>query len=87
MSNINPIQPRGSSTSGNHKVEKEVKGLFSSAETQASAVASSQSQIEARIREFFIQQFGVARGRLLADRKSTRLNSSHIQKSRMPSSA
>ena len=26
-------------------------------------------------------------GRLLADRKSTRLNSSHIQKSRMPSSA
>ena len=27
------------------------------------------------------------RGRLLGDRKSTRLNSSHIQKSRMPSSA
>ena len=30
---------------------------------------------------------GAVRGRLELDRKSTRLNSSHIQKSRMPSSA
>ena len=30
---------------------------------------------------------GIARCRLMVDRKSTRLNSSHIQKSRMPSSA
>ena len=30
---------------------------------------------------------GMEPGELMADRKSTRLNSSHIQKSRMPSSA
>ena len=30
---------------------------------------------------------GVLEGTMLEDRKSTRLNSSHIQKSRMPSSA
>ena len=31
--------------------------------------------------------FVVGEGRIYGDRKSTRLNSSHIQKSRMPSSA
>ena len=37
----------------------------------------------------FLTMFGIAWGvfSLLLDRKSTRLNSSHIQKSRMPSSA
>ena len=35
----------------------------------------------------FVDIFGVARCRLEEDRKSTRLNSSHITRSRMPSSA
>ena len=33
------------------------------------------------------EQFEIARGKGTENRKSTRLNSSHIQKSRMPSSA
>ena len=33
------------------------------------------------------QQLSDYRGKVILDRKSTRLNSSHIQKSRMPSSA
>ena len=36
---------------------------------------------------FWLRQAGYLGGRLVPDRKSTRLNSSHIQKSRMPSSA
>ena len=38
-------------------------------------------------RSLELQQRAVARQEQIRDRKSTRLNSSHIQKSRMPSSA
>ena len=49
---------------------------------QLKAVASSIERVDrAHV------QHGRRGERLLADRKSTRLNSSHIQKSRMPSSA
>ena len=41
-------------------------------------------QIQTKFRDERRPRFGIMRGR---DRKSTRLNSSHIQKSRMPSSA
>ena len=37
--------------------------------------------------EWRLKAFRFWRDRMLPDRKSTRLNSSHIQKSRMPSSA
>ena len=40
-----------------------------------------------RSREHFIANINVDDERRWVDRKSTRLNSSHIQKSRMPSSA
>lgn len=67
MSNINPMRPKGPVTSS-QKVESEVKGLFSSAETQASSsAASKRSEIEASIRDFFIQKFGVTKGTTLAN--------------------
>ena len=41
----------------------------------------------AQIRDTLVHGYDVDPGQFEADRKSTRLNSSHIQKSRMPSSA
>ena len=45
------------------------------------------ADVDANINARAIVVGGTVRGNLSADRKSTRLNSSHIQKSRMPSSA
>ena len=53
-------------------IERLVTGALSEAGAEAGAAALQALTIDTE---------------LLADRKSTRLNSSHIQKSRMPSSA
>ena len=74
-------------------------GLFLSLLLQRAGVdcivleARSRDYVESRVRAGVLEEGTVAlmdelgAGERLQDRKSTRLNSSHIQKSRMPSSA
>ena len=47
----------------------------------------AREQVRAELREEFAQKYDHDRSVMVEDRKSTRLNSSHIPLSRMPSSA
>ena len=66
----------------------QLRGLFD--EVDRPDAATVREALEALARECVdrpVELVEVASGWRLQDRKSTRLNSSHIQKSRMPSSA
>ena len=62
-------------------------GLHSDVYLQSALVLQHPTHAEALCRELATPFKGDRVQVVLADRKSTRLNSSHIQKSRMPSSA
>ena len=67
--------------------EPELARLVAASDPSPEVKQYAHTSLERRTNTLFEQLFAADAQQRVEDRKSTRLNSSHIQKSRMPSSA